>query len=291
MFRTARGIGDHPLREVSVGLRWDCCVVILVPGIGACMTPDELIAKWAPSGGAEMANAQGFIIDLCDVLGVARPDPTQPNEAANAYVFEKAVRHSERGVTSTNRIDCYKRGHFILESKQSLERGGAQSQGRRAGRADGRRAWRRCAAARRVAGRPAGTGRCAGPSTRPRTMCGDLPVDHPAPLFLIVVDVGHVIELYADFSGRGAITRSSRTGPRSRSSSRIWPTRPCASGWPGLGRADRLSTRRSARPKSRGTWPSGWRMVAARLEGKHRPAPSRRSSCAAFSRCSPRMSS
>ena len=32
---------------------------------------------------------------------------------------------------------------------------------------------------------------------------GDLPPDHPAPPFLIVVDVGHVIELYADFSGTG----------------------------------------------------------------------------------------
>ena len=32
---------------------------------------------------------------------------------------------------------------------------------------------------------------------------GDLPPDHAAPPFLIVMDVGHVIELYADFSGQG----------------------------------------------------------------------------------------
>ena len=83
------------------------------------MTPEELIAKWAPSGGAEGANAQAFTIDLCDALGVPRPDPTQENEAANDYVFERSVKHAERGIVTTNRIDCYRRGRFILESKQS----------------------------------------------------------------------------------------------------------------------------------------------------------------------------
>ena len=83
------------------------------------MTPDELIAKWTPSGGAEGANAQPFLIDLCDMLGVPRPDPAQEREAANDYVFERSVKHVERGVTTTNRIDCYRRGRFILESKQS----------------------------------------------------------------------------------------------------------------------------------------------------------------------------
>lgn len=36
-----------------------------------------------------------------------------------------------------------------------------------------------------------------------RGYVGDLPADHAAPPFLVVVDVGYVIELYADFSGQG----------------------------------------------------------------------------------------
>ena len=36
-----------------------------------------------------------------------------------------------------------------------------------------------------------------------RGYVGDLPPDHAAPPFLVVVDVGHVVELYADFSGQG----------------------------------------------------------------------------------------
>ena len=31
------------------------------------MVPEDLIAKWAPSGGAEGANAQPFVIDLCEL--------------------------------------------------------------------------------------------------------------------------------------------------------------------------------------------------------------------------------
>ena len=166
------------------------------------MTPDELITKWAPSGGAENANAQHFVIDLCDMLGVPRPDPTQPNDAVNDYVFEKSVRHVERGVTTTNRIDCYKRDRFILESKQSslpvaraaktdsqgelLPEAAAAVRGGTARR--GTAAWDR--AMRRAYGQA-------------RDYVADLPPDHAAPPFLVVVDVGHVIELYADFSGRG----------------------------------------------------------------------------------------
>ena len=85
------------------------------------MTPDELIVRWEGTGGAELANAQSFIRDLCDVLEVPHPDGARPNEAANNYVFERAVRHEERGVVSTGRIDCYKRGCFILEAKQGAD--------------------------------------------------------------------------------------------------------------------------------------------------------------------------
>jgi hypothetical protein len=39
--------------------------------------PDAFIAYWAEAGGAEQANAQSFVIDLCHLLTVAPPRPQQ----------------------------------------------------------------------------------------------------------------------------------------------------------------------------------------------------------------------
>jgi hypothetical protein len=45
----------------------------------------EWIAKWQKSGGAERANYQLFLTELCDVLGVPHPDPTVAEEPENAF--------------------------------------------------------------------------------------------------------------------------------------------------------------------------------------------------------------
>jgi hypothetical protein len=61
-----------------------------------------------------------FLSELCDVLGVSRPDPAGAERARNDYVFERGVKRREsEGSTSTTRIDLYKRCCFILEAKQS----------------------------------------------------------------------------------------------------------------------------------------------------------------------------
>jgi hypothetical protein len=54
-------------------------------------SPAAFIAAWSPSGGAELANSQHFLLDLCDLLGVPRPDPKVPTEdpAANAYLLRQ----------------------------------------------------------------------------------------------------------------------------------------------------------------------------------------------------------
>ncbi|MDT7809913.1 MAG: hypothetical protein QOJ70_3726 [Acidobacteriota bacterium] len=79
----------------------------------------EFIARWKESGAAERANCQPFLGELCDVLGVPCPEPAQPLDEQNAYVFERAVTfHNGDGSTSTGRIDLYKRGCFVLEAKQ-----------------------------------------------------------------------------------------------------------------------------------------------------------------------------
>jgi hypothetical protein len=83
--------------------------------------PDSFIARWTSGeGGQERANYAPFLTELCDVLGVPRPDPASHNAAQNAYAFERGVTfHEPDGSTRTGRIDLYKRGSFVLEAKQS----------------------------------------------------------------------------------------------------------------------------------------------------------------------------
>jgi hypothetical protein len=50
------------------------------------------IQHWHESGAGERSNFQSFVRDLCDLLGVPRPNPTRPDDRDNAYVFERAVR-------------------------------------------------------------------------------------------------------------------------------------------------------------------------------------------------------
>ncbi|MEG8043920.1 hypothetical protein QP164_14850 [Sphingomonas sp. LR59] len=53
------------------------------------------------------------------------PDPADATHDRNDYVFERAVRLEDLGGFQRNgRIDLYRRGCFVLEAKQSRERGG-----------------------------------------------------------------------------------------------------------------------------------------------------------------------
>ena len=83
----------------------------------------SFITRWQNSGAAERTNYQLFLSELCDLLGVARPEPTKPDDTDNAYVFERCVTfHHPDGTTSTGRIDLYKRASFVLEAKQGVEK-------------------------------------------------------------------------------------------------------------------------------------------------------------------------
>lgn len=155
------------------------------------LTVAEFIARWSHrEGGQERANYSLFLTELCDVLAVPHPDPAGASHKFNDYVFERRVeRRLADGAVETGRIDLYKRGHFILEAKQSRRRAM-----RKAAKAGGPPAALRpsppdhlMVTARRQAERYATA----------------LPPDHPCPPFLIVCDVGRVLELYADFSGNG----------------------------------------------------------------------------------------
>jgi len=85
-------------------------------------TDSGFIKRWSKSGGAERANYQLFLSELCDELQVPRPEPTVEDDSQNAYVFERSVLFDNLdGTHSTRRIDLYKRGCFVLESKQGVQ--------------------------------------------------------------------------------------------------------------------------------------------------------------------------
>ena len=85
------------------------------------MTYPDFAARWQKSGGAERANYGLFLQDLCDLLGVPKPNPTTDNPTQDQYVLERAVTFSDGDKKSTGRIDLYKRGCFILETKQGVD--------------------------------------------------------------------------------------------------------------------------------------------------------------------------
>ncbi|MGV3577140.1 MAG: type IIL restriction-modification enzyme MmeI [Devosia sp.] len=90
---------------------------------------EQFIARWqGQTGGAERANYALFLTELCAVLGVAPPQPASAEHQFNDYVFERAVSFREAGdKIGHGRIDLYKRGHFVLEAKQSRQTGGAKT--------------------------------------------------------------------------------------------------------------------------------------------------------------------
>jgi len=91
------------------------------------ITPDEFVNRWKDSGGAELANSQSFLKEMCDLLDVPHPEPSRPDSASNQYVFEKAVEFNNGdGSVSFGRVDLFHAGCFVPESKQGSERKAAE---------------------------------------------------------------------------------------------------------------------------------------------------------------------
>jgi hypothetical protein len=161
---------------------------------------EDFIAYWqGQEGGQERANYQLFLIGLTEALGLPRPDAAGPATERNHYVFERAVTFREAdGATSTGRIDLYRHGCFVLEAKQSRLKGQKKAipgqshlcvpESEPRGERSASRAWDVLMLnARRQA----------------EDYARALPVADGWPPFILVVDVGHCIEVFADFSGQG----------------------------------------------------------------------------------------
>ncbi|HNM23656.1 MAG TPA: class I SAM-dependent DNA methyltransferase, partial [Rhodocyclaceae bacterium] len=141
------------------------------------MQIDDFLSRWRHADGSELANYQLFVGDLCALLGVEQPQPAREDTRDNAYVFERRVtfRHGD-GSTSAGRIDCYRRSAFVLEAKKikavAAGKGFDDALLRARGQAE--------------------------------SYARALPAEEGRPPFLLVVDVGRVVEVYAEFSRTGA---------------------------------------------------------------------------------------
>jgi DNA-binding FrmR family transcriptional regulator len=151
------------------------------------------VAKWKASGASERANKDSFLRDLCDVLGVAHPDPKTGDPDSDHYVFERDVALVHDGAKHTiGFIDLYKRGAFILEAKQ-----GSEAESKKIGTA------RRATPAWNIVMQDA-FGQALGYAA----------TIEPPPPFIIITDIGYCFDLYAAFDG----TRNYRKFPDALSS-------------------------------------------------------------------------
>lgn len=138
---------------------------------------DTFLSRWHNAGGTERANYQLFLTELCSLLDLPLPEPAGDDTRDNAYVFERRVVINQPDGSSNNGfIDLYKRDSFVLEAKQTgktLDSSGWDKAMLRA-------------------------------HNQADQYARALPADEGRPPFILVVDVGRNIELYAEFSRSGA---------------------------------------------------------------------------------------
>ncbi len=87
-------------------------------------TLESFIDRWQTSSGSERANYQMFFTELCDALGVERPN-VNGSAAMVPYCFDKHITiYHPSGKKTPGYIDFYKADHFLIEAKQGGDRAG-----------------------------------------------------------------------------------------------------------------------------------------------------------------------
>ncbi|PEN14803.1 SAM-dependent methyltransferase [Longibacter salinarum] len=162
------------------------------------MTVSEFIDRWSTSQADEQANAQSFLNELCKhVLEVEPPEPSVEDPEQNTYAFERRVDLTATQEGQRGYIDLYKKGCFVLEAKQGsntpeiteAEVLGVREPKRTLGTARrGQRSWEQAMTKAK---------------NQARRYARALPDEDGWPPFLIVVDIGYCIDLYADFARQG----------------------------------------------------------------------------------------
>lgn len=126
------------------------------------------------------------------------PAPTTYDPTQDSYVLERAVQFNDGLKKSTGRIDCYKRGCFVLETKQGTDTADQQKKQERADLGPEPSKRRKGHAVR-------GSAKWAEmmQAARQQDMgyVRALPAEEPRPLFVLVADVGYCIDVYSNFAG------------------------------------------------------------------------------------------
>jgi hypothetical protein len=164
------------------------------------MDAKTFIERWQASGAAERANYQLFFSELCDLLGVPPPQPQTADPRHNSYVFEKAVPLPHG---STGFIDLYKRGCFVLEAKQGSDRPDDDQAPFSAAELRARQRRKRGTAVRGTAAWDTAMEKARQQAQRYVRNLPPDEIEDGRPPFIIVVDVGATIALYAEFSRTG----------------------------------------------------------------------------------------
>ena len=87
-----------------------------------------LAERWSGAPAGERANAQLYLAELADALGVERPRP-----AGSGFEFELPVTVTGRdGRETTNFVDLFRQRHFLLEAKHTAGEGSDEARLRRA---------------------------------------------------------------------------------------------------------------------------------------------------------------
>ena len=164
------------------------------------MEVEAFIARWRASEGAERASFPSFVGELCELLRAERPQPPTSDTEAVAYRFEYPVKLSgPDGTATTGRIDLYRKTCFVMEAKQSRLRGQPKEILPAGGISE-----EQSNAPRGRAGADRGLDvMMLNAKRQAEQYCRALPAAHGWPPFIILCDVGHCFEFYADFSGQG----------------------------------------------------------------------------------------
>ena len=167
------------------------------------MEIEHFIETWKDRDGNEMGNSQSFLNDLCDLLDVPRPHDPKEGGTRAEYSFERPVTfHHNNGKTSSGRIDLYRRKCFVLEAKQGSEQKARITDPRQYEMITGEKLQKK-PANMATRGTPSWTAAMLKAKGQAYAYARALDVSEGWPPFLIVTDIGHVIDVYADFSGAG----------------------------------------------------------------------------------------
>lgn len=165
---------------------------------GPTPAADAFIDRWSKAEASERANAQLFLSELTDLLGVPRP----ANSHDAGYSFEFPVRIPTGPEThSDGRIDLYRRACFVLEAKQFIAPRPEQTDLELAGIASGAVEGKKKAGP--IRGSDAWDDAMIRAKGQAERYARALPAEEPPPPFLLVVDVGHSFEIFADFTQAG----------------------------------------------------------------------------------------